>query len=149
MQKNVSRKVVEVKTAFENMYGGASSKMTRKNGQQTVVIIGAFVVISILSYYSWSLTSENRALKRLVVNTYGKLKDMTNHKKSLEKKNTLLSNRVTEMEDSRDTEKETADTVTKEKKEIEKQLGTLKDECEEKDNKAKICEDASLRREVG
>eukprot|EP00112_Aurelia_sp_Birch-Aquarium-sp1_P025866 Seg8852.1 transcript_id=Seg8852.1/GoldUCD/mRNA.D3Y31 product="hypothetical protein" protein_id=Seg8852.1/GoldUCD/D3Y31 len=120
------------------MYGGSgSSNMTRKNGQQTMVIIGAFVVISILSYYSWSLTSENQALKRLVVNTYGKLKDMTNHKKSLEKKNTLLSNRVTEMEDSRDTEKENADTVTKEKKEIEKRLAALRDNCEEKDNKVK------------
>ena len=122
--------------------------MTRKNSQATLAIVGSFVVITILSYYSWSLTSENRTLKRLVVNTYGKLKDMTNHKSMVEKKNTLLSNRMVEMEEQRNAEKQNAETEQQERQRCTAKLEELQGDCESNSNKLKQCEDASLNREV-
>ena len=122
--------------------------MTRKNSQTTFAIVGAFVLITILSYYSWSLTSENRTLKRLVVNTYSKLKDMTSHKGMMEKKNTLLSNRMVEMEEQRNAEKQNAEMEQREKQKCTSELEELKSDCKSHGDKVKQCEDASLLREV-
>ena len=123
-------------------------KMTRKNSTTTLAVVGAFVLVAILSYYSWSLTSENRTLKRLVVNTYSKLKDMTSHKGMMEKKNTLLSNRMVEMEEQRNAEKQNAETEQAERQKCTAKLEELKGDCETNSNKVKQCEDASLHREV-
>ena len=122
--------------------------MTRKNSQTTFAVVGAFVLILILSYYSWSLTSENRALKKLVINTYSKLKDMTSHKNMMEKKNTLLSNRMVEMEEQRNSEKQNAESEQSEKQRCQSKLEELRSECSTNGDKVKSCEDASLHREV-
>eukprot|EP00795_Rhopilema_esculentum_P005948 gene5948-11301_t len=121
--------------------------MSRKNGQATVAIIGAFVVICILSYYSWNLSSESRTLKRLVVTTYSKLKDMTTHKNLMEKKNTLLSNRMVEMEERMTTEKQNAEAEQKQRSKCSSDLESLTSTYNVAENKAKKCEDASLQRE--
>ena len=122
--------------------------MTRKNSQTTFAIVGAFILVTILSYYSWSLTSENRTLKRLVVNTYGKLKDMTSHKSMMEKKNTLLSNRMVEMEEQRNAEKQNAETEQRERQKCTLKLEEVTSDCKSHSDEVKKCEDASLHREV-
>eukprot|EP00794_Sanderia_malayensis_P009708 gene9708-10694_t len=129
-----------------------SSAMSRRSGQSVVAVLGAFVLLSILCYYSWSLSSENTALKGTIVMSYNKLKDMTTLKASIEKKNLGLSNRMVEMEEARDTEKQNAETEKMEKKKCENKLAKEKDECSVKvASKAELltrCENDSVRRET-
>ncbi len=117
-----------------------------------VAIIGAFIILTILSYYSWSLSSENNVLKGTIVMSYKKLKDLATHKAGLEKKNLLLSNRMVEMEEAKDTEKQNAETEQEQRLKCEAKLKKSDDECSVKvgqahDKKAR-CEDASVQREV-
>lgn len=73
---------------------------------------------------------------------------MTNHKSMLEKKNTLLSNRMVEMEEQRNTEKQNAETEQLERQRCTSKLDELKDDCKANSDKVKKCEDASVLREV-
>ena len=129
-----------------------ASPMARRTGQSFLAITGAFVIISILSYYAWSLSSENNSLKRTIVVTYSKLKDMKTQKASLNKKNTLLSNRMVEMEESRETERQTTETEQLQRKECELQIvrkdGEWKNKVIKKEDLLKHCNDASTQREV-
>lgn len=76
---------------------------------------------------------------------------MKTQKASLNKKNTLLSNRMVEMEESRETERQTTETEQLQRKECELQIvrkdGEWKNKVIKKEDLLKHCNDASTQRE--
>ena len=89
------------------------------------------------------MSSENKSLKNSVVLSYGKLREAAHNKVRLEKKNTVLSNRMVEMEESRDAHKSSKEA---EEQARQKCVGLLSAESKKKQDSDRKLQELQVKR---
>ncbi|XP_013397752.1 protein casc4-like, partial [Lingula anatina] len=105
------------------------------------VIIGLFVVIAILAFNYWSVSSRNSELLREVSDLSMKLRLATQNKLSIEKRAEALLSRMKENEDNLKVVQKESSQKLVENNDLSTQISHLKDEIDKHKQETGTCRD--------